>query len=385
MSLAPKSEPAGLFHEEDVPHAGAAFTFDATAGAIVAANAEGWKAWGLDPANPAPPIAIDTAMPALRRLRAIAGEGWPEPERVESLVLWTALGTRQIACRIRSSPEHPGLLEVGILTATAQTQSRNAMPGERAAVPDDDGRAEPTALQSDPAGQMSDVTLRARLAHELRTPLSAVIAYAEILKDEHFGPLANERYRAYAANIYDSARHALGVADGMLRDAPKPCGMPQLTFADVDPARIVEQCLTVARPLAARAGLGLTAELPVCLPRIVADELSLRQMLLNLLTNAIKFARRGDRITVAVCYDGDGPLRISVSDTGPGMGAAAACADAGPARRRARMPNRGIGLGLPLTKTLAEANGAVLAIESTVGRGTCATISFGKDRVVHQW
>ena len=367
---------------EEAPHAGATFTFDATAGAIVAANAAGWEAWGLDPATAAPPVALDTAMPALRRLRAIADEGQSDLADVQTLLLWTAQGTRQIACRIKPLPEHPGLLDVAILAATAaQTQSRDGLPCERAAVPNNAARAGSKALPSDPAGQMSDVTLRARLAHELRTPLSAVIAYAEILKDEHFGPLANERYRTYAANIYDSARHALGVADGMLRDAPKPCGVPQLTFADVDPARIVEQCLTVARPLAARAGLELTAELPQHLPRIVVDELSLRQMLLNLLTNAIKFARRGDRVTVAVCYDGAGALRISVSDTGPGMEAAAACADAAPAR----MPKRGIGLGLPLTKTLAEANGAVLAIESTVGRGTCATISFGKDRVVHQW
>ena len=137
------------------------------------------------------------------------------------------------------------------------------------------------------------MALDAWLAHELRTPLSAVIAYAEILKNEHFGPLANPRYRSYARDIYDSARHALGVVDSMLRGDRTRSALPSLAFADVDPAGVVESCLTVARPLAERAGLALGVELGPRLPRIVADELALRQMLLNLLANAIKFARRG--------------------------------------------------------------------------------------------
>ena len=95
-------------------------------------------------------------------------------------------------------------------------------------------------------------------------------------------------------------------------------------------------------------------------------------MLLNLLANAIKFARRGDRVTVAVAYDVDGPLTICVADTGPGM------------RRCAQRPTirPGLGLGLPLTRALAAANGAALAIESAPGRGTRVTIAFAKDRVV---
>ena len=93
-------------------------------------------------------------------------------------------------------------------------------------------------------------------------------------------------------------------------------------------------------------------------------------MLLNLLANAIKFARAGDRVTVAVAYDGDGPLTICVADTGPGMTDAP------------KADSTGLGLGLPLTRALAAANGAALAIESAPGRGTRVTISFAKDRVV---
>ncbi len=203
-----------------------------------------------------------------------------------------------------------------------------------------------------------DVALDAWLAHELRTPLSAVIAYAEILKSEHFGPIANPRYKSYACDIYDSARHALGVVDSMLQGDRARTALPTLSFADLDPAAVVEGCLTVARPLAERAGLELAADVPAHLPRIVADELALRQMLLNLLSNAIKFARAGDRVAVRVVYTCDGPLTISVTDTGPGMGPGEA-----PKAERA-----GLGLGLPLTRALAAANGAKLAVESTPGR-----------------
>ena len=81
-----------------------------------------------------------------------------------------------------------------------------------------------------------DVALDAWLAHELRTPLSAVIAYAEILKSEHFGPIANPRYKSYACDIYSSARHALGVVDSMLQGDRARTALPTLSFADLDPA-----------------------------------------------------------------------------------------------------------------------------------------------------
>jgi signal transduction histidine kinase len=231
------------------------------------------------------------------------------------------------------------------------------------------GAKAPTAIRNSRGADL-DVALDAWLAHELRTPLSAVIAYAEILKNEHFGPLANPRYQGYARDIYESARHALSVVDSMLRGDRARTAVPPLAFADLDPAGVVESCLTVARPLAEQAGLALGAEFAPGLPRIVADALSLRQMLLNLLANAIKFARPGDRVTVAVDYAGDGPLTISVADTGPGM-------DDAP-----KADPTGLGLGLPLTRALAAANGAALTIESAPGRGTRVTISFAKDRVV---
>jgi signal transduction histidine kinase len=303
-------------------------------------------------------------MPAVQQLRALPAD---DRKRCVTLTLWVPRRSIRATCEIGAPDGQAKLRLVRVLRV------EEGRPPAHAAI----------ATEAAPPLPASDVELRSKLAHELRTPLGAVIAYAEILKDEHFGPIASDRYKSYARNIHESARHAMGVLDGMLKADCEPAGPPQLTFADIEPARIVESCLLVAQPLAEKAGLTLSAEVPANLPRIVADAVSLRQMLLNLLANAIKFARSGDRVKVTVAHDLDGPLRISVVDTGPGMQAADTAGDqAIRLPPRMRPSNAGLGLGLPLTRTLAEANGAVLAIHSTLGRGTCATISFGKDRLV---
>ena len=302
-------------------------------------------------------------MPAMQHLRALRTD---DRTHCATLTFWVGRRSIRAACEMRMHGDTGALRLVRVIKVEGPQPAQAAIAADNA-----------------PPRPACDAELRSKLAHELRTPLGAVIAYAEILKDEHFGPMASDRYKSYARNIYESARHAMGVLDGMLKADCEAAGAPQLTFADIEPARIVESCLLVAQPLAEKAGLTLSAEVPASLPRIVADAVSLRQMLLNLLANAIKFARCGDRVKVTVAYDLDGPLRISVVDTGPGMQEADHAADQMiRLPQRLRPANAGLGLGLPLTRTLAEANGAVLAIDSALGRGTCATISFGKDRLV---
>ncbi|MET0193964.1 MAG: HAMP domain-containing sensor histidine kinase, partial [Hyphomicrobiaceae bacterium] len=328
----------------------AALLIDVEDAAVLDANAAGWALLGIDAGAPHHPLALDCAMPAMQQLRALPAD---DRKPCVTLTFWVARRSIRATCEINLHGDTGALRLVRVLGLEGERQSA-------------------TAARTDvPPGPTRDVELRSKLAHELRTPLGAVIAYAEILKDEHFGPMASDRYKNYARNIYESARHAMGVVDGMLKADCEAAGAPQLTFADIEPARIVESCLLVAQPLAEKAGLTLSAEVPASLPRIVADAVSLRQMLLNLLANAIKFARCGDRVKVTVAYDLDGPLRISVVDTGPGMQEADHAAD-----QMIRLPprlrpaNAGFGLGLPLTRTLAEANGAVLAIDSALGRGT---------------
>jgi signal transduction histidine kinase len=329
-------------------------TVDAAAGALLDASAEGWRTWGLDPATTPLPVALDRAMPALHRLAHAAGA------RFEAvLTFWTARGVLQLNGVAQRAGEHRFVVRA----PAGQAAGRQAAT-----------RADGVGLAVRRPG-LPEATATARLAHELKTPLNAAIAYAEALKDERFGPMVNARYRDYARNIYDSARHALGVIDGMLGSGGQRA-VPELTFAELGLEHVVAHSLAVARPLAEAGGLALDAQLEARLPRVIADEVSLRQMLLNLLTNAIKFGRPGDRITVRAACELDGPLRIVVADTGPGIDPQEAAAIAG------RRPNAGLGIGLPLTRALAEANGAALTIDSTPGRGTRVTIAFGKNRVV---
>jgi signal transduction histidine kinase len=341
------------------------FTLDAAAGAILDATARGWRFWGLDAACVTPPVPIDRAMPALQALVQARDLG-PEPV----LLFWTRHGVVPVRCVVEGMGQARFVVRVSAPHSTHDGMETAPLEAGRAVT----GAGLAGFHGARPAPD--EVTANARLAHELRTPLGAAMAYAEVLKDERFGPIGNARYRDYARHIYDSTRHALGVVEGMLAGhSRRGAGVPELVFADLDVAAVVASCIAVARPLADEARLHLSAEIGARLPRVIADEVSLRQMLLNLLTNAIKFTRPGDRIVVRAACELEGPLCITVTDTGPGI-------DPADCQSVARRPSAGLGIGLPLTHALAEANGAALTIESAPGSGTEVTIAFGKDRLV---
>jgi two-component system, cell cycle sensor histidine kinase PleC len=364
MPSAPELPPAERADVQRAPAACASLLIDPAAGVALSANADGWRLLGLDEI-PHGPVALDCAMPALQRLRDLACRSEAREPRCETLTIWTRHGALRLRCSVRArDPGNAGsafLLDVPLEALTGVlAASKSPMPADAGSGPEEARSRE----------------LRAKLAHELRTPLSAIVAYAEILKSELFGPLGDPRYRDYAGNIFESAKHAVNVADSMLQGHSNPAAAPQLVFTDVDPQIVVQRCIAVAQPLAEQAGLVLAAHYAPRLPRVVADEMSIKQILLNLLSNAIKFAHRGDRVTVAVGCNRDGLLDISVSDTGPGIDATRPRAAEGKPR------TVGLGLGLPLTKALAEANGATLAIASMVGLGTRVTVSFAKDRLV---
>jgi signal transduction histidine kinase len=359
-----RKTPPALLADGNGTVAPPAFIIDAAAGALVAANAAGRRAWGLEaPGSIRTAAPVDRAMPALQQLAPLSRSGSPA-----MLTFWVAGGLLRLLCRVEAVGPGGSRYLVRALPHGCRAGAR---------LPAANG---PT---SDAAHMSVQMSALARLAHEVRTPLSAAIAYAEVLKEEHFGPLPSRRYREYARTIYDSARHALSVVDGMLGTGPDGTGLPDLAFRDLDPAGVIDNCLAVARPLAERAGLNLVAHFGPDTPRVIADEVSLKQMLLNLITNAIKFARPGDRVTLGAVYGADGCLRIEVADTGPGMAAQAHSSRGSVAvQDHGGRPDAGLGIGLPLTRALAEANGAALIVDSAPGRGTRVTIAFGKDRVV---
>lgn len=402
--------------------AGAALLIDVGGGRLVAVNGKGAALLGV--AAGTAPLLLDAAMPGLARLKALSGEDRPSlGEAAEKLVLWGARGAVRLSGRVR-------LFDTGGRTLAAVAADRAPAPAAEASAGapalcagDDaaklkeiarrirDGQAAAAARQERraprerPGGPAvaalaaaedgtapaplpaASVGERASLAHELKTPLAAIQAAAEIMRDERLGPLGSPRYVGYAADIHASAAHLLSVIERMLAEG-RAAGEAELAFAEIDAGAVLAATVSQLAPLAERAGLALALELAPRLPHLVADATSLRQMVLNLVTNALKFTPSGGTVTVAARYGGDGPLVIAVSDTGSGMSRR----EIEGALGRGRAPRRekrvgtafaqGLGLGLPLVAALAHANGAELVIESAPGAGTSASLVFGKDRVI---
>lgn len=364
--------PADALSAIDTGGATPAWLIDVDRGLVRAATASGAALLGLSAAMRAPPL--DAAMPALHRLRELWDAGAAPGPSPEPLVFWTRAGAVRCLCR------------VALLRAAGTRLAAVSVHEERGAVRPAP-RASPTAEASEPEAAAA----RARLAHELRTPLGAIAAAAEVMRDQRLGPVGSSRYLGYARDIHASATHALALIERMLADArsssSSSASTDALAFSEVDTAALLESAVSQLDPLVARAGLTLALELPPRLPHLIADATSLRQIVLNLVTNALKFTTPGGRVTVAARYAGDGPLTIAVSDTGRGM-SAQEVTDALGGRRiasdggAADAGDTGLGLGLPLVQALAAANGATIAIESAPGRGTSVSVMFRSERVV---
>jgi signal transduction histidine kinase len=246
---------------------------------------------------------------------------------------------------------------------------------------DDSRRIAATASEAPAPGegprQAPDI---AKLSHELRTPLAAIVALAEIMRDERLGPLADARYRGYAGDIHDSALHALGVLSSFLEPGAGQVGSPPMVFAEIDVAAVAASSVSAYVPLAERAGVRLALVAPPGLPHLVADRRSLKQILLNLIANAVRFTPPGGAVQVSAHYECGAALGIEVADTGDGMSEAELKRVLGSAPGCGR--RAGSGLGLPLVRALAAANGGVLELESARGQGTRARVRFASDRVV---
>ncbi|MFA5950778.1 MAG: HAMP domain-containing sensor histidine kinase [Hyphomicrobium sp.] len=371
---------------------GEAWVIDTRAGAIIAATASGASRLGLACGRGGATI-LDGAMPGLARLRELVNRELVNslsqtgecPTRVrhtgERLVFWTPSGSQALICDVTipasglaSGPVSADEVGTILVEARGGRGERSVRPAATSA--QDISEEMPEASLGMPAGMLG------KLAHELKTPLSAISAASEIMKDERLGPIGNARYLGYAAGIHDSARHALGVIERLIGRGEANEGA--LEFAEIDANALLQSSASQVKLLAERAGIELALDLEPRLPHVVADATSLRQIVFNLLTNALKFTLAGGRITVASAYQLDGPLRIEVKDTGRGMShrEIRRYLDAKSAPRPERREGGGFGMGLPLVRALAEANGAQLAIESAPGKGTSAAVIFSKDRVI---
>jgi signal transduction histidine kinase len=219
----------------------------------------------------------------------------------------------------------------------------------------------------------------AKMSHEIRTPLNAITGFAEVIMAERFGPIGNERYRDYLKDIHVAGTHLVSLLNDLLDLSKIETGQLDLTFVQVGLNEITQQCVGIMQPQASRARIIIRTSLTPGVPQIMADERSLRQIVLNLLANSIKFTGPGGQVIVSTACADSGEIVLRVRDTGVGMSAKDVEAAMEPFRQTATSGSwgsGGTGFGLPLTKALAEANRAHFNLKSAPNAGTLVEIAF---------
>jgi len=222
----------------------------------------------------------------------------------------------------------------------------------------------------------------AKVSHEVRTPLNSIIGFTELMLQERLGTIGNARYKGYVEDIHQSGLYALSLLNDLLDISKIEAGKFELNFTAVDVPELVEDCVNSLQPLAKRARIVLRTSLAPGLPSIVADPRRLKQILLNLLTNAIKFTKEGGQVIVSGTLV-DGELRLRVGDNGVGMTKDEIGFAMQPFHQLDTAPRKqtGTGLGLPVTKALVDANRARLVLTSEPGVGTSADVIFPAERL----
>jgi signal transduction histidine kinase len=409
---------------------GPAITIDLDLAEIVAANTSGARALDLF-AYASFPIALDAATPALARLREMTALGNANGKSIERLTFWSNGKLKPVLCTVtRQADRGSGMLVLRIIDEdgvepSSPTAARSARALGQSPPENPQGAAEtlksmarrmregdgvepfivhngvdafaadnnvepssalppaaeppaappPTSPARLPASVLDPDHL-AKLAHELKTPLTAIAAAAEIMRDERLGTMGNERYLSYAADIHESATHALDVITSLLSESAKSnAAMPRLIALDLN--AIVERTVSSLQALAQSQGLTLAFESEKSRPHVAANPTSLRQILLNLLTNAIKFTPRGGDVRVVTGFLADDRVFLAVRDTGCGIGDKTVEAAPPAAEHQQSWLNGGNGIGLPLVQRLVREMGAEFEIDSEPGKGTVVLIAIG--------
>ncbi|HEV2505731.1 MAG TPA: histidine kinase dimerization/phospho-acceptor domain-containing protein [Mesorhizobium sp.] len=225
----------------------------------------------------------------------------------------------------------------------------------------------------------------ARISHEIRTPLNAIIGFSELMVDEKFGPVANERYRDYLRDINRSGNHVLDLVNDLLDISKIEAGQQEMDYEAVSLNDTLAESVALMQPQANRERVIIRSSFASRLPEVVADLRSIRQIALNILSNAVRYTQAGGQVIVSTAYETSGDVVMRVRDTGVGMSQAEIEHALKPfkqvnALKRGR--SDGTGLGLPLTKAMVEANRARFTINSTPGEGTLVEVAFPSTRVL---
>jgi signal transduction histidine kinase len=244
---------------------------------------------------------------------------------------------------------------------------------EAKAAAEDRQHAEAAARREAAEANRAKSEFLAMMSHELRTPLNAILGFSEVIAGQTLGKEASDRYSDYAQNIHDSGQHLLALINDILDLSRIEAGRVDLDPVPIDLGEIIETVTTLVSRRRGRAAIPIRRE--ILAPVVVLDERAAKQILVNLVGNAVKFTEAGE-VGIAARWR-DGWLQIVVADTGPGMDVEEV--------RRAREPfcqvdmslarrHEGTGLGLPITERLVALLGGTMEIDSTPGVGTTVTV-----------
>jgi signal transduction histidine kinase len=244
-----------------------------------------------------------------------------------------------------------------------------------------------TSMERAEAANQAKSMFLANMSHELRTPLNAIIGFSQIIKDQSMGPDNAKRYAEYAQDIWTSGEHLLELINNVLDISKIEAGKFELSEETLDPAEIVRESVMAVQNQIALKKVALEIRPPETPVFVHADALRLRQILINLLSNAAKFTPEGGKITVAIEAGQSGPLSFVVSDTGIGMSpkeVKVALETFGQVENTLVKRYEGLGLGLPLAKRFIERHGGRLVIDSVKGTGTVIRVELPAERVLRQ-
>ena len=226
----------------------------------------------------------------------------------------------------------------------------------------------------------------ARVSHEIRTPLNAIIGFSDMMATERFGPIGHPRYVEYANDIGRSGRHVLDIVNDLLDISKIEAGEMDLDFTAVGLNETVSEAVSLVQPQANAQRVIIRTSLSANVPQVVADLRSVKQIALNILSNAIRFTPSGGQIVVSTAYEANGSVVLRIRDTGIGMTRTELEQAMKPFRQvttgTTRKRGDGTGLGLPLTKAMVDANRASFSINSTPNEGTLVEVTFPSPRVL---
>ncbi|MGV1013470.1 MAG: PAS domain-containing sensor histidine kinase [Methyloceanibacter sp.] len=274
--------------------------------------------------------------------------------------VWVELRCRPMPPTEDAAPGHPGIVAV-----TRDISERKAQGAELQRLRDEAESANRAKTQ-----------FLANMSHELRTPLNAVIGFAEILNRELFGALGEDRYRDYARLIHESGEHLLHVVNDILDMSKIEAGKFDIVKEPFDVGSLVKSCCDVMRHAADQKSIALHLNIAPDVPELSADKRACKQILLNVISNAIKFTAPGGEVRISVRVR-EGNVELAVADNGIGIANEDLPKLGHPFVQAHTAYDRsydGAGLGLSVVKGLARLHGGWLELSSALGQGTTATI-----------